>query len=79
MRGFARYPAAQVWRERSAFPSRQALLCYEDALARAAALDDALQVGGPVLVCCLHVACGLPQPAGAAVLCGRAGVWRGAG
>ena len=45
--GGVRYPRYQVWRSRSAFASRQALLCYESALRHAEALTDAVEVGWP--------------------------------
>ena len=42
--GFMRYPTYKVERTQAVFPSRQALLDYEEALQLAAIVDDALEV-----------------------------------
>lgn len=56
-RGALRYPRYSVARCRPAFPSRQALLAYEQALQHARQLDGALEViaGGCCQVLCSDV------------------------
>ena len=42
--GISHYPPYEIRRSMHAFPDRAALLAYEEALQRAAALDTALEV-----------------------------------